>query len=209
MTSPDGSRERVYRLLLGEEEGDVPAADCLGGAVAVGFSLLTYAGGSVEDLGRCAARRHVATLYATHGGAFVPYILGAPAFVNRDFATLYGAGVPPDAALRAKSGGPASPSPTGGPDEPPWPECLRGEIAEGFNLVRYEGRSLERLEPCARERNITAFYATRGGAFVAYIPGAPALVNRDFAGLYPDGIPSGSYLLAKSDGPPPARTAGR
>ena len=209
VTSPDGSRERVYRLRLGEEEGDLAAAGCLRGAVDVGVSLLTYAGGSVEELGSCAGGRHVTALFATHGGSFVAYIVGAPAFVNRGFQTLYAAGLPPGTPLIARSDGPASAAPPGGPAEPPWPECLRGEVAAGFSLLRYEDGSLEGIEPCAGERNITALYATSGGAFVAYIVGAPAFVNRDFAELYADGIPRGAYLLAKSDGSPGGQTEGR
>ncbi|MCY4639462.1 MAG: hypothetical protein OXC94_03870 [Chloroflexi bacterium] len=58
-----------------ERSGEVPAPDCLGGAVTAGFGLLTYAGGSVEELEACATKRHVTALYATHVGAFVAYIL--------------------------------------------------------------------------------------------------------------------------------------
>ena len=58
VTSADGSRERVYRVRLGEEEAAeaVPeeaaeaAASCLRGDIAVGFSLVVYTGGSIEDL---------------------------------------------------------------------------------------------------------------------------------------------------------------
>ena len=80
VTSADGSRERVYRVRLGEEEAAEAApeeavepepspggsgracpggsrqeaaeaaASCLRGDIAVGFSLVAYAGGSIEDL---------------------------------------------------------------------------------------------------------------------------------------------------------------
>ena len=41
VTSEDGSRERVYRVRLGEA---APAPDCLRGAVTVGFSSVVYEG---------------------------------------------------------------------------------------------------------------------------------------------------------------------
>ncbi len=105
VTSIDGRRERVYRVSINL----APAASCLRGAVDVGFSLLTYAGGSVEELASCAEDRHVRALYATQGGAFVSYILGAPDLVNRAFHELYADGVPANTPLLATSEGPASP----------------------------------------------------------------------------------------------------
>ena len=198
VTSPDGSRSLAYRVRIEQEAGE----PCLAGAVAVGFSLLAHRGGSVDELEGCARERRVSALYATDGGAFVPYIVGAPSFVNRPFTDLHASGLLPGTLLVAKSDGPPSPAPPGAPDEPPWPECLRGEIATGFSLVRYEGGSLEALEPCARERLVTALYATHEGAFVPYIVGAPAFVNRAFRDLHAGGLPHGTPLLAKSDAAP-------
>ena len=59
VTSPDGSRERCYRVLLGQEEAAGPAPECLRGAVAAGFSLVVYEGGSIEDLVACVESRNV------------------------------------------------------------------------------------------------------------------------------------------------------
>ena len=105
VTSTDGSRKGVYRVWIAPG----PAAPCLRGAVDVGVSLLTYAGGSVEELASCAEGRHVTALYATRDGAFVTYILGAPDFVNRAFRELYADGIPINTPLLAQSDGPASP----------------------------------------------------------------------------------------------------
>ena len=44
----------------------------------MGFSLVVYGGGSVEDLVACAEGRNVTALYALDGGEYVSYILGAP-----------------------------------------------------------------------------------------------------------------------------------
>ena len=115
VTSSDGSRKGVYHVRIAPG----PAAPCLRGAVAVGFSLLTYAGGSVEELMSCAEDRHVTALYATRDGALVSYILGAPDLVNRTFREFYADGVPINTPLLAKSDGPASPDTNGEGDTQP------------------------------------------------------------------------------------------
>ncbi|MYD98710.1 MAG: cadherin-like beta sandwich domain-containing protein, partial [Gammaproteobacteria bacterium] len=46
VTSADGSRERVYRVAVSMPG---PSASCLRGAVGVGFSLVVFEGGSVDD----------------------------------------------------------------------------------------------------------------------------------------------------------------
>ena len=78
VTSADTSRTKVYRVRLGQEEAAGPAleeaagpASCLRGAVNVGFSLVVYTGGSVEDLVACAEGRNVTALYALAGGEYV------------------------------------------------------------------------------------------------------------------------------------------
>ena len=116
VTSAGGSRERVYRVRFGEEEAAGPAPDCLRGDVTVGFSLVVYAGGSVEDLAACAESRNVTALYALSDGEYVSYILGAPEFVNEDFLALFAGGIPALTPLTVKSDGPpsADPAPDGG-----------------------------------------------------------------------------------------------
>ena len=165
VTSADGSRERVYRVLVGDpaqEAPGAPAPPCFRGAVALGFSLVVYAGGSVEELVDCAQSRHGTALYTLHDGGYVPYILGAPEFVNSSFGELFAGGVPASTPLIIKSDGPPTPDPAGsitGDDRtPPWPECLRGTVATGFSLVLYQGGAIEELVACAESRNITAIY---------------------------------------------------
>ena len=94
VTSADGSRTKTYRVRLGEEEAAGPVAGCLRGDIAVGFSLVVYAGGSIEDLVACAEGRNVAALYVLDGGEWVSYIVGAPELVNRSFAGLFAEGRP-------------------------------------------------------------------------------------------------------------------
>ena len=197
VTSEDGSRERVYRVRLGQEEAAVPAPDCLRGAVTVGFSLVVYEGGSVEDLAACAEGRNVTALYALAGGEYVSYILGAPDFVNGDFRALFADGIPALTPLTVKSDGPATAAPVASGLMEPWAACLQGEIVEGFNLVVYEGGSVGELEACAEGVGVSAVYALNDGVWVSYILGAPEFVNEDFRALFADGLPVATPLVVK------------
>ncbi len=84
--------------------------DCLRGAIATGFSLVLYEGRSVDELEACTQSREVTAVYLPHEGEYVPYILGAPGFVNRSFRELFPDGLPPAAPLIAKSDGPPAAS---------------------------------------------------------------------------------------------------
>ena len=114
VASPDGSRERVYRLFLGQEEaaGPVPeeasepALDCLRGIVDARFSLVTYEAGSVADLEACAEHVRMRSLYVRDEGAWVSLILGAPEFVNRAFRELFAEGIPADTPMIAQRADP-------------------------------------------------------------------------------------------------------
>ena len=88
------------------EDGGQPWPECLRGAVAAGFSLVVYEGGSVDELEACAQSRDIAALYALSEGEFVSYILGAPDFVNQPFRELFAEGLPSITPLVARSEGP-------------------------------------------------------------------------------------------------------
>ena len=129
VTSADGSRERVHRVLAGDpgqEAPGGPAPPCFRGAVALGFSLVVYAGGSVEELVDCAQSRHGTALYTLHDGGYVTYILGAPDFVNSSFGELFAGGLPATTPLIMKSDGPPTANPA---------ESITG--ATGLSLVLY------------------------------------------------------------------------
>ena len=207
VTSADGSRERVYRVRLGEEEvaepapeeAAGPAPDCLRGAVAVGFSLVVYAGGSIEDLVACAQSRNVTALYVRDSGQYVSYIVGAPELVNRSFAGLFADGVPALTPLIARSDGPATAAAVASGLMEPWAACLQGEIVEGFNLVLYEGGSIDDLDACAEGAGLAALYVLTDGIWVSYILGAPEFVNTAFRELFTDGLPVATPLVGKSN----------
>ena len=78
-------------------EAGLPPAwpECLRGDIATGFSLLLYAGGSVDDLEACAQSLDLDALYTLHEGAYVSYIPGAPDFVNEAFGALFAEGIAP------------------------------------------------------------------------------------------------------------------
>ena len=198
VTSADESRTKVYRVRLGDAaEEEQSAVACLRGAVTVGFSLVVSGGGSIDDLKACAQRRSVTALYVPHEGEYVPYILGAPDFVNEAFVALFPDGPPALTPLIAKSEGPASPAPASDDVTEFGPDCLRGEIATGFSLVIYAGGSVDDLDNCAASRDISAVYVPHDGEYVPYILGAPGFVNEAFVALFPSGLPSVSPLIAK------------
>ena len=153
VTSPNGNRTKVYHVRFGDAAGaEQPAAACLRGAVTVGFSLLVYEGGSVDELGACARSRSVAALYALDDGEYVSYIPGAPDLVNAAFAALYSDGLPALTPLIARSEGPPSPAPASDAVPEFGPDCLRGAIGPGFSLVLSEGGQCRRHSTaCARE----------------------------------------------------------
>ncbi|MYH50099.1 MAG: cadherin-like beta sandwich domain-containing protein, partial [Gammaproteobacteria bacterium] len=196
VTSPDGSRVRVYTVALA---GGAPPASCLSGDVSVGFSLLIYEGGSLEELESCAESRHVNALYALEGGEFVPYVLGAPGIVNRPFRELFPEGVPELTPLTVRSEGPASDDPGARPVAGPWESCLRGETSRGLSHVLYEGGGVGDLAACAEGLGVTALYALEGGEFVPYILGAPGFVNSAFRELFAEGVAAGAPLVARGE----------
>ena len=214
VTSADGTRKKTYRVRLGSEEATEPAPeeaadlvpDCFRGDVVEGFSLLIYEGGNLEDLIVCAVSRHVVALYVLDNGIYVPYIVGAPDFVNRPFHELYPDGVPPVTPLVAGSNGPASAGHI--VDRVTEDErvtlrgssCLHGAVVEGFSLVVYGGGSVEDLAVCVESRSVTAVYVLADGEWVSYILGAPDFVNQPFAELFPDGLSALTPLVAKSAG---------
>ncbi len=202
VTSADGSRERVYRVGL-EGAPEEPWPHCLRGDLAVGFNLVVFEGGTMEELAACAESRDVVALYALHEGVYVSFILGAPNFVNERFRELYAGGVPALTPLIVGSNGPPSADPVGDIGVPrSWPACLRGDVVEGFSLMIYEGGSVEELESCAVGHGVTAVYALAEGEWLSYIPGAPDFVNQPFRQLFSEGLPALTPLVAKGEDRP-------
>ena len=112
VTSPDGSRTRIYRVALAGADEPTPharldEADCLRGSTVAGdFSLVLAGGGGVDDLTACAAGRGVAALYALHEGEWMSYGVGAPDDANQAFRALFAEGLPAGTPLVARGGEP-------------------------------------------------------------------------------------------------------
>jgi len=197
VTSEDGSRERSYRVRLAEIAEAGPSASCLHGAVNVGFSLVLYEGGSLDELVACAEGRHATALYVLVDGNWVSYFSGEPDFVNTPFQVLFADGVPTLQPLIVHSAGPASPAPPAPEVAEPFPTCLNGEISERFSLVVYEGGSVEDLVACAESLGVGALYVLHDGTWVSYILGVNGVsefVNAPFRALFTDGVPVATPL---------------
>ena len=132
-------------------------------------------------------------------GQYVSYIVGAPELVNRSFAGLFADGVPTLTPLIARSDGPATAAAVASGLMEPWAACLQGEIGEGFNLMLYEGGSIDDLEACAEGVGLAALYVLNGGIWVSYILGAPEFVNTAFRELFTDSLPVATPLVGKSN----------
>ena len=139
------SRTKVYRVRFGDAaEAEQPVVACLRGAVTVGFSLLVYGGGSVDDLAACAQSRSVtAHLRAARGRVRALHPRSAGVRERGVRGALPRRPPCPRAADREERG-----SALAGACE--WrragvraADCLRGAIATGFSLVLYEGGSVE------------------------------------------------------------------
>ncbi len=198
---PRTSQQGATGVGSGGDAVDLAWAHCLKGAVTAGFSLLVYQGGSVQELVDCAESRGVAALYALHEGSYRAYILAAPAFVNRPFAQLFADGVPALTPLVAASDGPPSADPAGVVATPGgWPACLHGTVAAtGFSAVVYAGGSVQELAECAGSSGATVLYVLHDGRWVSYTLGAAEEENRDFAELFPDGVPALTPLIVKGE----------
>ena len=207
VTSPDGSRERIYRVRMEKTEAG-PSASCLRGPVTAGFSLVVFEGGSLDDLVTCAEGRDIVAVYPLHDGAYVTYILEAPDLVNRGFRELFPDGLSSMTPLVVRSNGPPTADPFGDDLDDsrrqPWPECLHGAVANSLSLVVYEGGSVEDMVACAQSRSVTAVYALAEGEWVSYTLGEPEFVNRRFFELFPEGLPSFTPLVARSEETPGA-----
>ncbi|MDE2696116.1 MAG: hypothetical protein OXH97_06305, partial [Chloroflexota bacterium] len=147
----------------------------------------------------CAARRRVTARYVLHEGEWVSYILGAPDFVNAPFKALFAESVPAllPLVLRSEGAATAAPAAPGVPE--PCATCLRGEVAEGFSLVLYEGGSVDELASCAEAFGISAIYTLADGQWVSYILAAPDFVNARFRELFQDGVPIAAPLVVRSE----------
>ena len=215
VTSADGSRERVYRVRLGEEEVAEPAPEEVA-EPAPGRSGRT--GGELSARRRQrrflprrlrrrqhrgprglraeperhgplrAGRRAIRLLPRRRAGVSEPILRRA---VHRGRPRAHAADRQERRAGDGRSG------------------CLRGDRAlgdvpagrdrRGLQLVVYEGGSVGELEACAEGVGLAALYVLDDGVWVSYIVGAPEFVNLEFRELFTDGVPVATPLVGKRD----------
>ncbi len=98
VTSSDGSRVKSYRVL-------VEKPPCLPGLTTERLSEVTFVGGSVDELDRCAREQGVVALFHWTGESWLLYAPDAPEFLSRPFNQYFSNGVPAGAPLIAVSNG--------------------------------------------------------------------------------------------------------
>ena len=98
VTSSDGSRTKSYRV-----RAEQPP--CLTGLTAERLSEVTFVGGSLDDLGRCAREQSVVAFFYWTEVSWLLYAPDAPAFLSRPFHNHFNSGVPAGARLIASTTG--------------------------------------------------------------------------------------------------------
>ena len=98
VTSSDGSRTRSYRVLIQKPP-------CMTGLTTERLSEVTFVGGSVDDLDRCAREQGVVALFHWTGESWLLYAPDAPAFLNRLFRNRFINGVPAGAIFITAAAG--------------------------------------------------------------------------------------------------------
>lgn len=105
----------------------------------------------------------------------------------------------------------AAPIPTAIPTALPTPGFSGTVPASGIGLAVWSGGPIDRMPPVALGRGcaLRAVWIAVGGEFVGYVFGAPAIVNTQWAGQYPDGslpVQTPVILVCATGAPPPAST---
>ena len=98
VTSGDGSRTKPYQVF-------VEKLPCLIGLSAERLSEVTFVGGSVDDLDRCAREQNVAAFFYWTGQSWLLFAPDAPDFLSREFRDNFHDGVPPGASFIAANTG--------------------------------------------------------------------------------------------------------
>ena len=124
VTSPDGSRTRVYRVQFEPADvapasvADDPWETCLRGMTEGRFSLVAYEGGTIDDLRSCASRFELLAIWSDPDRVWVPIIFGAPDYVNVGFERVFPTGIPPVTPFVAQRNLPRPPAPVRETAEP-------------------------------------------------------------------------------------------
>ena len=101
---PDGVPAFTPLFAVSDAAGDDPSGEitppgiwdrCLQGELGAGYSLVVYAGGSVEELDACARSRAISVVSVLHEGRWLTYRPDDPAHRQRAFRARFADGLPP------------------------------------------------------------------------------------------------------------------
>ena len=95
--SSDGSRTKTYRI-------HVAKPPCLSNLTSERLSEVTFVGGSLDELGRCAREHGVGAFFYWTGESWLLYAPDAPEFLSRQFRQHFADGVPAGSAFVAATG---------------------------------------------------------------------------------------------------------
>ena len=210
--SGDRTRTRDYTVQIVNTAQPVSSTSepegCFRGLVDYRFSLVTFRGGTVDDLRDCAEEHDLLAFYVRDDGEWVSLIIGAPAYVNRAFEEFYQDGIPARTPMITQRNW-ARPQSVftnrraQAPVQTPSDDCLRGFVDYRFSLVTYEGGTVPDLKACAEHHNVLALYVTEDSEWFSLIIGAPEFVNRDFVELFATGVPALTPMVAQLNLPRP------
>ncbi len=178
VTSPDGSRTRIYRVSL---------RYCLSDLADAGLSDVTFAGGSLEELSACAISLSVDAVYSHADNSWAALFPSAPEFLSQPFFNRFTEGVPPGQPLIAKRGNAPA---VAGP-------CLSDLADAGLSDVTFTGGSLNELAACVRSLEVNALYHQAPSGWTAFFPDAPAFLSEPFRDRFRYGLSTGQALVAK------------
>ena len=178
VTSPDGSRTRVYRVSM---------RYCLSDLADAGLSDVTFSGGSLDELSACVISLSVDAVYSHADNSWAGLFPSAPEFLSQPFFNRFSEGLPPGQPLIAKRGNAPA---VAGP-------CLSDLADAGLSDVTFSGGSLNELAACVRSLEVNALYHQAPSGWTAFFPDAPAFLSEPFRDRFRYGLSTGQALVAK------------
>jgi hypothetical protein len=184
-----------------------------------GGALIVWGGGPLTGLISRAGSLgcNVASLWVTNsGGTFISYIAGAPDFANAAWTAHFPGDLPAGSPYVTMCNAGIATAQPAAPAAPAGSPSLSGDLpaAGGFGLVVWGGGSASSLVASARTRGCDAssVWANNvAGQFIAYIDGAPDIVNVAWSQRFPGGLMPGDtavVVVCRGKEAPPSTGSG-